>query len=242
MRTFKGAKVAMLTAGLAVWAVLTYACSADDENPGNAPRTKNDGGGDGTVDPQAQNDAPLTGTLCAKYGGFDKWKTIADGVISRASLDCRLSPAFANAAADNLEHLRECFEQQLAGSTQVSCPGVSYVAGTTKDAKGKPCRDMTQAHQNLPGGKKIRLADYNAFVELANAEFGAQGITDKTDLVTLATFFEGTKGNVVQAPGLTNSFCDSTCATCKPTILDAGLDTGIDSGTDSGIADASDGG
>lgn len=239
----KGTRVLLLTAGAAVWAVLGYACSADDENPATG-RPRGDGGTlDGTIDPQGQDGSPTGATLCDKYGGPDKIKALAQNIIAVASSDCRIAPAFSDAKnADALEHLTECFIIQLQGSA-FKCSGVTYTSNVTTDSKGDKCRDMQSAHNDLPGGHKIRLADYNAFVEAASAQFAAAGITDKTDLTSLAAFFEGTKNLVVQnnTQPNANSFCTDTvaCPTCKPPdggIKDSGTDTGI---TDSGLdADA----
>lgn len=242
----KGARVLLLTAGAAVWAVLGYACSADDENPAtNRPRGS-DGGSDGTVDPQGQTDAPSGSSLCDKYGGYTNVKSIADKIIDRAAADCRISQGFSSAQGDDqLQHLKECFEIQLGGSA-FKCSGVTYSSNTTTDSKGNKCRDMASAHKNIAGnGKKLRNADFDAFVEAASAEFAAAGITDKADLTSLAAFFEGTRNLVVQEPTQpkANTFCTDTaaCPTCKPVeagVLDSGKDTGTtDSGTDADAAD-----
>lgn len=240
MRTLRGPKLAVATSLLAVWAAFTYACTVEEENP--APnRTRGvDDGTDGSVDPASQPDAQLGAPICGKYGGYAAVKGIADAIITRASQDCRISGGFAQASADDgLAHLKECFEIQLGSAFQ--CEGVSYVANTSKDSKGDECRSMSKAHEDLPGGRRLRNADFDAFIEAVAAELQAHGVTDTDDLRSVAAYFEGSRNLVVQERDQpkANSFCDpGTCTTCTPPGGGPIGDGGTDAGTDAG--DASD--
>lgn len=231
------ARVAIVTSMLCVWAALAYACSAEDENPGNAPRK--DGGvqGEGGIDPQGMGDADLGAPICGKYGGYENVKTIASAILTRVKADCRISAPIATLGAEQAAHLEECFAIQIGGAFQ--CPGISYVSGTTKDSMGKNCKDMTNAHKGL----QLRNADFNAFLEDIAAELMAKGLS-ADDIRAIAPAFEGTRTGVVQTNNQPDRNTHCTCADgkymgkdCLPdggTILDTGImDTGT---TDSGDA------
>ncbi len=233
-----------LTALVAVWSALAYACSSDDENPAvNRGNATADGGGDGTVNPQG-DDSSVGPALCGKYGGYDNVKAMAASIIQKAEADCRISGGFANLDQNGQQHMLECFEVQLGNAFK--CDGIQYVAGQTTDSKGNHCRDMTSAHQNLPGNKKLYVADYNAYMDAVAAVFNAQPGANNDDLKTLASFFAGQEANVVTA-GINNqpkanAYCPGagcvspydntkTCTAPEAGVIDSGLDTGTDTGT-----------
>jgi hypothetical protein len=231
----------VLSALVAGWAALAYACGSSDENPAvtRGPGT-GDGGGDGTVNPQNQDGA--TGpALCGTYGGYDNVKTMAASIVQKAEADCRLSAGFANVAGDPQAqaHMLDCFTLQLGTAFKCTAPGIPYTAGTSADQKGQKCRDMTSAHQQLPGDKKLYLADYNAYMEAIAAVFNAQSGANPDDLKTIASYFNGYQANIVTA-GLNNqpkanAYCPgpacvdpydgkTTCSAPEAGILDAGKD------------------
>lgn len=222
------------------WAFLAYACSVEDENPGST-RNRDTGAEGGTgVDPQGTPDAQLGAPLCGKYGGYDNVKTIAAAIIARAANDCRISAPIANLDPGGTQHLAECFQIQVGGAFQ--CPGISYVANTTKDSKGQRCRDMSAAHKGL----NLRSADFNAFIEDVAAELAAKGMT-QDDIRAIAPVFEGTRTGVVQTNNQPDKNTHCTCAdglyNGKSCVVEAGVvDAGADTGADTGIADAADSG
>ena len=222
---------------LCAWALLAYACSSTDENPGSTRKVDSGAGGEGGVDPQAMADAQLGPAICGKYGGYENVKTIAAAIITHAEADCRIGSPIAALPAEGKAHFSECFAIQVGGAFQ--CTGVAYVSGTTKDSKGKICRSMSESHK----GMNLRTADFNAFVEAIGAELAAKGVS-ADDIRSLAPAFEGTRNGVVQQN--TQPDRDTYC-TCpngqymgKPCLPEAGL---LDSGTDaSDAADAADSG
>ena len=233
------ARIAVVFAMLCTWALLAYACSSADENPGST-RTRDSGvTGEGGVDPQGTGDSSLGPAICGKYGGYNNVKVISAAIIARVAGDCRISAPIANLNPEQTAHLAECFQIQMGGAFQ--CDGISYVSNTTTDSKGQHCRDMTQAHKGL----NLRSADFNAFVEDIAAELAAKGVTPD-DIRSLAPAFEGTRTGVVQTNNQPdkNTFC--TCAggqyMGKPCLPEAGVDAS-DSGSDaSDAADAGDSG
>jgi len=217
------------------WAALAYACAVEDENPGSARKGDAGTNADGTVDPLNNPDAQLGAPICGKYGGYENVKSISAAIIARVSADCRIGSPIAKLDPEGTAHFAECFQIQLGGAFQ--CPGVSYVSGTTKDSKGKACRDMTNAHKGL----NLRNADFNAFVEDVSAELTAKGLTPD-DIRAIAPVFEGTRTGVVQTNNQPdrNTFC--TCADGqymgKACLPEAGVvDTGV---VDTGVVDAAD--
>jgi hypothetical protein len=230
------ARVAVVSSMVVVWAFLAYACSVEDENPGSTRDRGVGADGGSTVDPQGTPDAQIGAPICGKYGGYDNVKTIAAGIVARVANDCRISAPIANLDANGTQHFAECFEIQIGGAFQ--CPGISYVANTTKDSKGQKCRDMSSAHKGL----NLRSADFNAFVEDVAAELAAKGVT-QDDIRAIAPVFEGTRTGVVQTNNQPdkNTFC--TCADGqymgKSCVVEAGI---VDAGTDAtDAADAADG-
>lgn len=233
MQSVKGRlRVILVTSMIGVWGALAYACSANDENPGNGPRKTSDSGTDSTLDPTGNQDSSITSATCQKYGGYDNVKVMAGAILEKVKGDCRISAPIVALADDS--HLRECFEIQLGGAFQ--CTGVSYVANVTEDSKKKKCRDMTAAHNKLG----LRNADFNAFVEDVATVLGEKGVA-LDDVRAIAPVFEGTRGGVVQQQNqpAANTFC--TCPngeymgkSCVPEggVIDAGTDAPTDAPSD----------
>jgi hypothetical protein len=243
MKTLSARKRLVVLSIAAVWAAVGFACTVEEENP--APnRARADSGGDGTLNPNgADGTAPIGDPVCGKYGGPAGAAAIANAIVARAGNDCRIgTPITAN--ANDRKHFEECFQIMIQGAFQ--CPGISYVAGTTKDSKGEVCRSMQQAHQNL----NLRPADYNAFLEAVAAEFTAAGMT-KEDQVNIAPVFEGQKNSIIRIQNnqpdrnthcacLNGQYNGQPCTVDAGVIVDAKADSPTDSGSDS--ADAGDGG
>lgn len=249
MRTSKGRLRVLALSGLvAVWAALAYACGSDDENPAvDRNRATGDGGGEGSVNPNGNPPTPPN-AFCGKYGGYENVKSMAATILTKAQADCRIQHGFDGMDQGAQQHLLECFQVQLGNAFH--CDGITYVAGQTKDSKGNACRSMSEAHSsnNMPQNYKLRLADYNAFLDAVASTFNAQNGATKEDLQSLATFFEGQKANIVQSNSQPdrNAYCptDNSCTTCKApdaAIIDSGNDTGNDSGNDGGSDAPADG-
>jgi hypothetical protein len=238
MQNLRGrARIAIVSSMLCGWAFLAYACSAPDENPGSPRKVGTDSGSEGSVDPQGTGDASLGAPICGKYGGYENVKTITNAIITRVAADCRISSPIATLNADQSQHLAECLQIQIGGAFQ--CPGISYIANTTKDSKGNKCRDMTSAHKGL----NLRNADFNAFVEDVSAELAAKGVSPD-DIRAIAPVFEGTRTGVVQTNSQPDRNTHCTCADGlymgKPCLPEAGI---LEAGTDAAdAADAADGG
>ena len=230
------ARVVVVSSMVVVWAFLAYACSSEDENPGTT-RNKTDAGDSGTVDPLGTGDAALGAAICADYGGYAGVKVIAGAVLTKVSGDCRISSPIANLNAESAQHLKECFEIQLGSAFQ--CPGVSYVSNTTKDSKGKNCRDMTAAHK----GMNLRKADFDAFRDDLAASLGDSKLTPD-NVKSIAAFVEGTRNLVTQnnTQPDKNTFCSCPDGKFdgKSCVPEAGI---IDAATDAtDAADAGDSG
>ncbi len=241
MKTVSARKRLVVSLVVAAWAAVAFACTVEDENPAT-PRNRPDATADGTISTQGGDDAaPIGDPICGKYGGPDKAKQIANAIIARAAGDCRIgTPITANAG--DRAHFEECFAIMLQGAFQ--CPGISYVAGQTKDSKGETCRSMQQAHQNL----QLRLADYNAFLEAVAAEFTAAGISLQ-DQSNIAPVFEGQKNSIVRQNNQPDKNTHCACPNgqfngkpCTVIIPDAGQDVNLPDANDGGINDASDDG
>ena len=253
MGTMKSrSRLLVLTALVAGWGALAYACGSSDENPAvDRGKVGADSGNDGTVNPTG-DDAATGPALCGKYGGYDNVKAMAASIIQKAEADCRIAGGFAGMNQDSQQHMLECFQVQLGNAFK--CDGIQYVAGQTTDSKGQKCRDMTSAHQNLPGNKKLYVADYNAYMDAVANVFNGQAGANTDDLKTLASFFAGQEANVVTAvlnnQPKANAYCPAGGGCVSPydnktacTAPEAGIiDSGLDTGTDSGPTDAGDGG
>ena len=231
-------RMGVVSSMVVAWAALAYACSVEDENPGTTRKVDAGGGTEGGIDPKNNPDAQLGAPICGKYGGYDNVKSISAAIIARVAADCRIGSPIATLNAEDTQHFAECFQIQIGGAFQ--CPGITYIAGTTKDSKGQNCRDMSRAHQGL----NLRNADFNAFVEDVSAELTAKGLTPD-DIRAIAPVFEGTRTGVVQTNNQPDRNTHCSCAgglymgkACLPEagiIIDAGIDTGTDA------ADAADG-
>jgi hypothetical protein len=228
-------RLVIVSALVATWACLAYACSSDDENPA-ATRSFLDAGDGSSIDPQTNPDGSLGAPICATYGGYSNVKTIAGAVLTKVSGDCRISSPIATLNADQQLHLRECFEIQLG--TAFQCPGVAYVSNTTKDSKGQSCRDMAAAHK----GMNLRKADFDAFRDDLAAALGENGLTPN-DVKSIAAFVEGTRNlvtqNNTQPDKNTYCACPDGQYMGKACVVEGGI---LDAGTDSDAADAADGG
>lgn len=235
MRTLPKPSRVIASLLVVTWGVLGYACTVDDENPAPnraRPSTETDGGGEGGVNPTNTNP---TGSLCVKYGGYDKVREMAAGIMSRVDNDCRLSGSFGRLSLEARQHVNECFEIQVGSFFQ--CPGITYTGSKAND--GRPCKTMQQAHQGL----KLRKADFTAFVEThVVAEFKARGMSD-AEIVQVRSGFLGAESAVVTETNqpTRHSYCE--CANgefegkkCTPDLPEAGNDAGNDAG--GGITDA----
>lgn len=223
-------KIVVMSAFLAMWAGLVYACNTEDENPATSRTRGTEAGAEGAVGSNDPDGAPQGAPICGKYGGYDKVKTITAALIARVSTDCRIGTPIADLQGQSATHFAECLQIQVGGAFQ--CPGISYVAGTTKDSNGRTCRSMAQAHQ----GMNLRKADFDAFLQDIVAEFSAQGITQE-DIKAVLPVFEGARTSVVQTNNQPNANTYCACTTtgdggCVAPIVDAGNDTGNDAGTD----------
>lgn len=235
-----GKRLFFVTAGLAAWTVLTYACSVEDENPATGRARGGDASAEGST---GTGPLPGEGTggvpVCAKYGGVTGAKKIAASIVADVANDCRINGPFAAMDAEDTRHFAECFEILIGGA--FLCPGVSYQGGTTKDSKGQICRSMTEAHKGL----NLRKADFDAFSEVIVATLTKEGVTPD-DVRALAPAIEGYRTGVVQTNNQPdrNTFC--ACPNglykdkpCLP-IIDAGVDA-RDAAPDA-ARDAGDGG
>jgi hypothetical protein len=228
MNAVRGKRLFLVTAAVAGWAVLTYACTVEDENPATARARAGDASADGTssVDPDS-GEGKGGIAICDKYGGPTGAKRIAASIVAEVAKDCRINGPFAAMNADTTQHFGECFETLIGGA--FLCPGVAYEGGKTKDSKGQVCRSMTEAHK----GKNLRKADFDAFSEVIAATLAREGVTPE-DVRALAPAIEGYRSGVVQ----TNSQPDrNTYCACpngiykdKPctVIVDAGTDAYVD--------------
>lgn len=239
MQTLGSRARALVVSSMVVgWACFAYACSTEEENPGTT-RNRTDAGGDGgPVNPLDNPDGSLGAPICATYGGYDNVKKIASAVLTKVAADCRINAPVAGLDGDQAQHLKECFEIQLGSAFQ--CPGATYVSNTTKDSKGKACRDMTQAHKGL----NLRKADFDAFRDDLVAALDDAKLT-KDDIRSIAAFVEGSRNLVTQnnTQPDKNTFC--ACpdgqymgTSCVPEAgpIEAGKDATADA------ADAADGG
>jgi hypothetical protein len=226
--------MAVVTSMLCIWGAFTYACTVEDENPGN-PRKRDSGVEEGSTNPNDLPDAQLGAAICGKYGGYENVKAIAAAIIAHAANDCRISEPFARANADDTAHLAGCFEIMVGGAFQ--CPGVSYVANTTTLPDGHKCRDMTRAHQ----GMQLRQADFLAFREAIAAELQTAGLT-ADEVRAIVAVFNGSQAGVVQQNNqpTRNTYCACPDGlymgnACVP---EGGI---IDAGNGNDAADAADG-
>jgi hypothetical protein len=224
-------KAVVVCSLLGVWATLVFACSVEDENPATS-RSRTDASTEGSTS-TGDTDAPTGAPICAKYGGYDKVKSMAAAIIARVSTDCRIGAPVAALAGTDATHFADCFNVMVGGAFQ--CPGVSYVAGTTVDSQNRKCRTMAQAHQ----GMNLRKADFDAFIEDIALEFAAQGLS-QDDIRAIAPVFEGARTGVVQ----TNSQPDrNTYCECPNGLYNGKACTVIvDAGNDADGSDASDAG
>jgi hypothetical protein len=226
----KNVRLLGLAAVSAIWGVVA-ACSGGDENPAVA-RADSGVAGDTGTSPTATGTTPLPGAaICGNYGNAAGVAAIADNILTAAHNDCRISAGFTMLNGDQTQHLKECFEIQMQSFFQ--CPGITYVAGTTKDSKGNDCRSMTDAHRDL----NLRKADFEAFQQIALSELSKAKLTTD-DVTSINSAILGTQTGVVQTNKQQdkNQYCscpnglynDASCTV----IIDAGTTT--DSGTDSG--------
>ncbi len=226
-------RVVLVSSMVVGWAFLAYACTSEDENPATT-RNRIDAGEGGTVDPTNTPDGSLGAPICGDYGGYEKVKVIAGAILTKVSADCRISAPIASLSAESAKHLSECFAIQLGSAFQ--CPGVTYVAGTTKDSAGKSCRDMTSAHKGL----NLRKADFDAFRDDLAASLTENKLTPD-HVRSIAAFVEGTRNLVTQNNGDRNASCSCPNGEYmgKSCVPEAGI---LDAGTDSDAADSGDSG
>jgi hypothetical protein len=238
-------RLVVMSSCVVVWGAL-YACSVDDENPATDRPRDNDSGqtSSGSVAPD-NSPPPVTAALCAKFGGADGVKAMATSIIQGGKVDCRIASVVSQADG----HDEECFQLFLQGG--FLCPGVTYVAGTTKDSKGDKCGRVLQ-------GLSFSNKDWTVFADfnvdppsLAHAQVNAKNVT-ADELRSAAAVFEGIKAGLINNDVPKDKFtqCGPNCPiggeACIPEVIDGGgKDTGTgptDSGpgtTDDGSTDAS---
>jgi hypothetical protein len=215
------ARAALVLSCFGVWAVLA-ACTVEDENPATGTRnrtTTNSEGG--TLTPSTD---PTGLPICAKYGGTDAVKALAQQVLDRSAADCRISPLFAGRAGD--QHFRDCFYAFFGSGFQ--CPGVTYVQGTTADSQGDRCESV------LPD-VQLSAEDWKAFADVnANPASSLRAVLDGKGLLldelrSIGAVFEGKRAGLLNGgvPAGKYTQCAAGCTSGGTACIrpqDAGTD------------------
>jgi len=228
MKSFS-ARAVISSSLVCLWALCTYACSVEDENPAPPGRQRAETLADGATNVTPGSTEPVGAPICAKYGNIEGVNALAADILARARTDCRVSPLFSNVD----RHATECFQKFIGGGFQ--CPGVSYVQGTTTDSRGERCESV------LPG-VSLGAEDWKAFGDFnVNPASAARIVLEGKGLVgdelrALASVFEGKKISLTdrEVPNGKYKQCAPNCASGGQGCIRAQPDAGVDAGGDSG--------
>jgi hypothetical protein len=217
---------------IAVGTATGLACSVDDENPATSRPRGTDAGSNSSSGGEGGTTGPTGAPICGTYGGPEGAKAIANEIINKAKADCRIGPTIGGAAGNG--HATQCF--QLFVQNNFQCPGITFIANQTKDAKGETC------NSRFPD-LDFSNEDFNAFLQAVSDGMKAKNLT-ADDIRSVLPAFEGARLDLTNGSQVPKGKYTSCAANCQaggdkcdlpqPPQPDAGNDAAPEDAGDSG--------